>query len=175
MPYERVDPAAWWHGAEAAPPMPEVEGPWELAPTPYGYAWRRPEPTVSTHRGPMTLDRLRAGLEALHASDPSSAPEVRVGDRVRCGHDPSRRVEFMISGYAGLEGIDGGTIPYLVSLSDIGPPGSGKPWTLLPPVPMLDVHDPDTARIIREELRSLGLIGAGAQQLHAGGGGGIGP
>lgn len=180
MPYERVDPAAWWHGAEAAPPMPEGEGPWELAPTPYGYAWRRPEPTVSTHRGPMTLDRLRAGLEALHAPESPAPPEPRVGDRVeRAGM--TARVSAVFDFVATVRFNGQGAS---VLLSDIGPPGSGRPWTLLPP----DAAPAAPALPDAEKRAWVAAYEAGtpfghrdapwnkaAVQVHAGGGGGIGP
>lgn len=46
MPFDRTEPAAWWQGAEAAPPMPVEPGPWALAATAYGWEWRRLEERV---------------------------------------------------------------------------------------------------------------------------------
>lgn len=43
MAYDKAELAAWWHGAEAAPPMPDGPGPWTLTGTAYGWEWRRAE------------------------------------------------------------------------------------------------------------------------------------
>lgn len=185
MPYETNEPAAWWRHAEAAPPVPEGEGLWELAPTPYGYAWRRPEPTVSTH------DRLRAGLEALHAAAPPVPAEVRVGDRVKRAYDDGSTgstavVQGVGQDFAALKDEHGWQV-LLRPMFDIGPPGSGKPWTLLPPVPAPDAVVEMRLPAPVESVEIAGCvefppgadtakIAAGiAVQMHAGGGGGIGP
>lgn len=143
MPYDRTEPARWWHGVEVAPPVPDEPGPWVLGPTPYGWQWRLAEPDVLVRAG----DRLiRAGVVVwVHA--------VR--------HDPD----------AGFFAIAGGRNDAdAVFLSEIGPAGSGKPWTLLARDPAPDPSDADLAEIVREELRALDR-----SEAASGGGGGSGP
>lgn len=114
MPFDRTEPAAWWHGAEAAPPMPDEPEPWALVATAYGWEWRRAE-----------------------AEPDAPRVAVRVKDRL---HNAARGVTIVVASFTATEctGSDGAGIWYDVPDSAIGPAGSGKPWTLLPPVPAPD-------------------------------------
>lgn len=162
MPYEATDTAAWWHGAEPLPPKPEGPGPWALTGTAYGWEWRRAEEMqpasglkaraavpgpfppaagvddavplcVRREPSPWRERLARAELEAAPSSD------VRVGDRVRHSDGLEYRVlavPWHGMGVAGAVAVGRQMGMHMdhggVFLSDIGPLGSGKPWTLLP-------------------------------------------
>lgn len=70
--------------------------------------------------------RIRRG-EAPHA--PQQPAEVRVGDRVQRAEDG--RVENVTDVFWTIARTDAGAGGRSLALADIGPPGSGKPWTLL--------------------------------------------
>lgn len=168
MPFERIEPAQWWHGAEAAPPMPAEPGPWALTATAYGWEWRRTEP--KTAPAPIcgsTINNLPLlgtfGPWPRYTALPASPPaEVRAGDRVRRGHDLPRRVVSVVQGMAEFESRAGDLGPYFARQCDIGPTGAGRVWTLLPRDPTPDVPDADTAGIIREGMRTLDRLAARA-------------
>lgn len=98
MPFDRTEPAAWWQGANAAPPMPEEPGPWALTATPYGWEWRRPEPESEPgaadadtagiiREGMRTLDRLarQAGAAGHPAYDAVFWARMARGAHERAG------------------------------------------------------------------------------------------
>lgn len=179
MPYERVEPAQWWQGAEAAPPMPDGKGPWALVPTAYGWEWRRTEP--KTAPAPIcggTINNLLP-LAALgpwpqYTLPPALPPaEVQVGDRVARSGLVYRLVGITSASRSGpatatLEfpphtGVGTG----IVWLSEIGPIGSGKPWTLLPRDPTLVAPDADTAEMVAAGLSALDRIAVLAEPKPA--------
>ncbi len=119
MPYEPTDPAAWWHGAEAMPPKPD-----EPACDAPGAGPSSMPPVVGS-RSFTNIPNAPAWVP------PAPPPELRVGDRL-LGDDgvvstvdylPDSRWINAVTAGGGRHGIPAGCV---------GPPGSGKPWTLLP-------------------------------------------
>lgn len=161
MPYDRSDPAAWWKDAEPMPPRPDEPGVTPAAPVqppPDANAlgvWLQPGPrgrTVSFHLPPVVPqqpaevrvgDRVRPApgtpvgvLRADSPHDPSPSPERQplcpalYGDRIVRG-GITARVTYVHPAHEVVTVTDS-TATYPVRFEDIGPPGSGKPWTVLP-------------------------------------------
>lgn len=156
MPYEKVDPAAWWRGAEPMPPKPDEPG----------LQCRHVRLLPGLTNDPVPDDAVRLCVRREPASGqvrPAPSPlevsvgdrvrlpplgtvpaamvvtglddAVRVGDRVHRGHDLPRRVVSLGPEWARFESRAGDVGPCLARVRDIGPPGSGKPWNLLPREP----------------------------------------
>lgn len=133
MPYDRIDPAQWWHGADPAPPMPDAPGPWALGATAYGWEWRRSEPDAPDPAQKAEYawwHDLTAPLRGTVPGFPAPPAEVRVGDRLshRYGSGPWT-VRKVADAHAVVE-CGGAEVP--AGLHNIGRAGADKLWTLLP-------------------------------------------
>lgn len=127
MPYDRTDPAAWWKDAEPMPPKPD-----------------EPACDASDARSPSTTPVVgsRSFTSIPNAPawvPPAPPPEVRVGDRllrVKPGAGEGETVRILAWEHGswtalGENGIGAG-VRFAMKPEYIGPPGSGRPWTLLP-------------------------------------------
>lgn len=176
MPYDKIEPAQWWHGAEPTQgPEPEAldadalraflapakPGTCRVVRTPDGFELHSAggggglivggEP-FAVSAPPDAPAAITGDLRVPGALTPRSdaACEVRAGDRVRMLHGPAALPDAEITDVSCAAPCtvairqpcsphsDAITHFYAVRPDEIGPPGSGKPWTLLPPVPVLD-------------------------------------
>lgn len=147
MAYDKVDPAAWWKDAEPVPPKTDEPGV-AVDPSPLPPLRSVSSAMVVGSSGNAatcppwqsgTLVPIPGGYRVVQRRDPAPwqirpalpLPEVRVGDRL-LGDDGVVSTVDHLPDPAWINAVTAGGGHHGIPAGCVGPPGSGKPWTLLP-------------------------------------------